>query len=147
MEDFSVGVQVPPLAPSRSRWAWLGLVVLVSCVQAPEDCSRDIRAQWQQALEHPTPEVLSGLTPVSRDLVQGIDRLGQWPGLRQRVLDALADARVQESSDGSPNRVLRRPEGQALLLVRDGWGWQLDLALSEVIWPVGGPGDGYSRPW
>ncbi|MBP7125915.1 hypothetical protein KBD49_06080 [Myxococcota bacterium] len=142
-----MGVQVPPLAPSFRRWAWLGLVALVSCVQTPEDFSRAVQVGWQRAAGHPTPEVLGLLTPASRDLVQGIDRRGQWPGLRQRVMDALADARVQESSEGTPNRVLRRPDGPALLLVRDGWGWRLDLVLSEGIWPAGGPGEGYSRPW
>ena len=145
MEDFSVGVQVPPLAPFLRRWAWLGLAALASCVQAPEDFSRDLQAQWKQASAHPTREVLALLTPGSRDLVRGVDRQGQWAGLRQRVLDALADARLQEGSEGTRNRVLRRPEGPALLILRDGWGWRLDLVLSEGVWP--GPGEGYSRPW
>jgi len=122
-------------------------VALISCAQAPEDFARELQAEWQRAAASPTPEVLSRLTPASRDLAEGLDRQGRWPALREQMLVAFVDATMQKAGDGSLNRILQRPGGPALLLVRDGWGWRLDLVLSDGVWPLGGPGEDYSRPW
>ena len=141
MEFFSVGVQVPPLTPSRivpgflNRIFFLGILPvagLLACTPDPVDFASGIEAELRACEAAPSTAFLGVLTFESRELVEGAARAGSWKDMRRRLLVDLKGAAVDAAEAAGQNIVLRRPGGGGILLVRDGHGWRLDLALSQA---------------
>lgn len=141
MEDFSVGVQVPPLAPRTvvpgfRHPVTAALIVfasgVVACTPDPKDVAAALEAEIQASVTAPSPGFLDSLTPGSRSLVDGIVQSGGWATLRNRLKSDLKGAVPDQGEDAGANVVLRRRGGPGLLLVRDGHGWRLDLVLSQA---------------
>lgn len=131
MEAYSVGVQVPSLAPLPLRFVLPGLVAtlsaLAACAPPVETTAAACAAAIERGPTEPDPEFLDLLTPASRDLVARAARAGDWPALRRNLKALLAAAKPVPGEPG----LLRRPgDGATLFFVRDGHGFRLDLVLS-----------------
>lgn len=136
MEVFSVGVQVPPLAPRSFldlRIAALALLaVLAACTPDPRDAAAALESELRASEKAPTEALLESMVPASRDLATGLVRQGTWPALRNRLLADLKGAKPVDGEDTGVNVLLRHEGGGGVLLVRDGHSWRLDLALSQA---------------
>ena len=130
MEAYSVGVQVPSLAPFPVRFLILGILVaaaLSACAPAVEDAATECRAALERDRSAPDPAFLDLLTPASRDLVVRAAAGEEWPAWRRALMMTLGAAKPV---DGEPG-LLRHPgSGATLFFVRDGHRLRLDLVLS-----------------
>ncbi len=144
MEVFSVGVQVPPLAPPRScthRGSGIALAAiaaawaLASCAPDPLEARAAIEAALTDSPAEPLPAFLDLLTPESRPVALAIAREKGWTEFRRALLADLKNAESDRGGGLGPNLVLRPKGSQAgngVLLVRDGGSWRLDLSLTQA---------------
>lgn len=130
MEAYSVGVQVPSLAPFPVRLVIPGILVAVAmsaCAPAVEDVAAECKAALERGRSEPDPTFLDLLTPASRDLVVRAAAGGEWPAWRRVLMATLGAAKPV---DGEPG-LLRHPgSGATVFFVRDGHRLRLDLVLS-----------------
>lgn len=134
MEDDSVGVQVPSLAPSPVRIVpfvlAVALIALAACNPPVDAAGRDCLAALERGRDAPDARFLAMLTPSSRDLVGRASRAGEWAQWRRILVTALGVARPVT---GTPGVLRRGADGPTVFFVRDGHGWKLDLVLSGAL--------------
>jgi hypothetical protein len=102
----------------------------IACAPTPREAAEAFSYSLQSSESAPGEDLLSLLTPGSRELVLGLEGQGAYRDARRAIL---ATMRTAAEVNGEPGVMRGRDPADTLFFVRDGHARRLDLALSGVL--------------